>query len=284
MGGISMAKRRLDARATLPDKDALPPGAHRDLVVGCLAFLDSRSGYISYRKLSEMMKEEDVPATASPNTISDIMNGRKLGTWPVVQSLIMVLGKNVTFEATSLKGELHTAKQLWDRASNPATESLTQQIEVHRERGGKDYLTYKPTMAETSDLNPFNLLYINIVFSVVLICTRGPLHGETFCIRKGQPRQLVIGRDPECDLHLEEKSVSRRHAILDLNRESKAWVLRDDSSTNGTYANYKRLEGGEAKRLACGDIIHIGANRFTFIEGKEWNQLTQYERSRMLPI
>jgi cytochrome P450/NADPH-cytochrome P450 reductase len=50
----------------------------------------------------------------------------------------------------------------------------------------------------------------------------------------------VIGRDPECDIAIADTRVSWHHAVLRL--ENDRWVLADDGSTNGTYADGQRVE------------------------------------------
>jgi len=49
---------------------------------------------------------------------------------------------------------------------------------------------------------------------------------------------LVIGRAAECDIQVEEASVSRQHACV--LRTPTGYVVVD-SSTHGTYVNYERV-------------------------------------------
>jgi len=62
-----------------------------------------------------------------------------------------------------------------------------------------------------------------------------------------------IGRGLAADLHLDEASVSRRHAIL-LNRRSGVRVL-DDRSSNGTHVNGRGVSQAD---LSSGDVLVLG--------------------------
>jgi DNA-binding NtrC family response regulator len=70
---------------------------------------------------------------------------------------------------------------------------------------------------------------------------------------------LLIGSDPSAGLRLTEKSVSRRHAELALERGE--FVLRDLGSTNGTKVNGTKIK--EAF-LEPGDLIALGACQLRF--------------------
>jgi pSer/pThr/pTyr-binding forkhead associated (FHA) protein len=62
-----------------------------------------------------------------------------------------------------------------------------------------------------------------------------------------------VGRGLAADLHLDEASVSRRHAIL-VDRGSCVRVL-DDRSSNGTFVNGRRILQAELK---SGDVLRLG--------------------------
>ena len=64
---------------------------------------------------------------------------------------------------------------------------------------------------------------------------------------------LVVGRLAECGLQLQDGSVSRRHAKLEL-RGSSWWVV-DLGSSNGTFRNGER---GKEFELRGGDLVTCG--------------------------
>ena len=53
-------------------------------------------------------------------------------------------------------------------------------------------------------------------------------------------RSYLIGRDPQCDIVVNDARVSSNHAVLRL--EGGRWVLADNGSTNGTYAGNRRVD------------------------------------------
>ncbi len=63
--------------------------------------------------------------------------------------------------------------------------------------------------------------------------------------------QYSIGRDPDCDIVLEEDAVSRRHAILE--RSGTTWRIRDLGSRNGTSLNERRVKASVA--VSPGDTV-----------------------------
>ncbi|GAC1415293.1 MAG: hypothetical protein NVSMB53_13760 [Gemmatimonadaceae bacterium] len=67
----------------------------------------------------------------------------------------------------------------------------------------------------------------------------------------------VLGRERGCDVVIDGKGVSRRHAIIQ--QAAGSYVLIDQSS-NGTLVNGARLAA--AHPLRAGDLITIGPNEF----------------------
>lgn len=85
-------------------------------------------------------------------------------------------------------------------------------------------------------------------------------HGE----RAGQEIPLTrdtffIGRSKNNNLALNDKSVSRKHAVI--NMLEGEYILSDLNSLKGTYVNGKKIE---EVTLKPGDVINIGENRMQF--------------------
>jgi hypothetical protein len=72
--------------------------------------------------------------------------------------------------------------------------------------------------------------------------------------------RALIGRSPECDVFLDDVTVSRRHA--ELTREGGVFTIRDLGSLNGTFVNKRRIESSV---LEDDDEVQIGKYRMTFL-------------------
>jgi RsiW-degrading membrane proteinase PrsW (M82 family) len=68
---------------------------------------------------------------------------------------------------------------------------------------------------------------------------------------------LRAGREPDCDLRLDEPGVSRHHAEFRRQADG-SWTIADLQSTNGTLVNGVRI-GAEAVPLHAGDSIQLGS-------------------------
>lgn len=76
----------------------------------------------------------------------------------------------------------------------------------------------------------------------------------------GQPHEVelsgsvaVLGRDPTCDLVLNDARCSRRHAVLEAGPQGIS--IRDAGSANGVYVNGRKVERAQ---LADGDVVRLG--------------------------
>ncbi len=77
--------------------------------------------------------------------------------------------------------------------------------------------------------------------------------------------EIVIGRDEDCQLSLNDIAVSRKHAKLTL--EGQRFFLSDLGSGNGTYLNGARVDA--RVELSPGDEIKIGERTLRFVELNE---------------
>jgi diguanylate cyclase (GGDEF)-like protein len=87
--------------------------------------------------------------------------------------------------------------------------------------------------------------------------------GKCYLIRSNP---LSVGRDIGNDIVLLSNRISRRHAIMRVDR--KRATLADLSSTNGTFINGVRVETAEAP-LERGDQIKIGDTILKFLSGSD---------------
>lgn len=70
----------------------------------------------------------------------------------------------------------------------------------------------------------------------------------------------VLGRDPSCDLVLNDTKCSRRHAVLEAGPQGIA--IRDAGSANGTYVNGQKVERANLRE---GDVIRLGEVQITVL-------------------
>jgi pSer/pThr/pTyr-binding forkhead associated (FHA) protein len=91
----------------------------------------------------------------------------------------------------------------------------------------------------------------------LVVRSGGGRSGETFVL---DGAQTTIGRSPDCDIFLDDVTVSRRHATV--SREGGALTIEDLGSLNGTFLNRKRIDKAE---LSDGDELQVGKYRLTFL-------------------
>jgi hypothetical protein len=71
---------------------------------------------------------------------------------------------------------------------------------------------------------------------------------------------IALGRARECEIHLSDPNVSRRHA--EIRSDGGFYAIDDLGSTNGTELNGQRIKHA---RLSDGDVIAIGQTELTFV-------------------
>jgi diguanylate cyclase (GGDEF)-like protein len=112
---------------------------------------------------------------------------------------------------------------------------------------------------ETLPPSPVPVSAIRGEACLVHIYPSGPTMGRRYRLADGP---LLIGRASDCDLRVEDHSVSRRHARIEL--AAGSYVAIDLESTNGTLVN-----GIAAPRrpLADGDYLQVGNCIYRFLAG-----------------
>ena len=97
--------------------------------------------------------------------------------------------------------------------------------------------------------------------SAMLIVIAGPNRGARFLIDYDE---TSIGRDPKCEIFLDDVTVSRKHAIITRSSQGEFKVV-DEGSLNGSYVYAHQIQESS---LSVGDEIQIGKYRLTYFKGR----------------
>jgi pSer/pThr/pTyr-binding forkhead associated (FHA) protein len=73
---------------------------------------------------------------------------------------------------------------------------------------------------------------------------------------------LTVGCNPDCDIHIDDSSLSNLHARMTQDRHGN-WYIQDASSLTGTHVNGK--DPIETRPLVSGDLISFGMVDVTFL-------------------
>jgi pSer/pThr/pTyr-binding forkhead associated (FHA) protein len=161
--------------------------------------------------------------------------------WLFIFSVVGVLRTDIYGTAVSRRGQRKALKRAEQQESRPsprrtspptppAMPAVTPEAPVRRGRGrGKG----SPT---------------------TLVVTEGPLTGTSLPLRSGG---ILIGRNPECALVLDDDYASGRHCRIQPDPTGReGWVVEDLGSTNGTFIGRDRLTGSQP--VEVGTTLRIG--------------------------
>lgn len=93
-------------------------------------------------------------------------------------------------------------------------------------------LAMRTTMPSRRDRTTESALNIISEFEHLLVADLPPV---------GDKDEIVLGRQPDCDVVLEDPSVSKRHASFRWDAQKKRCILKDLGSSNGTYVDEAKL-------------------------------------------
>jgi FHA domain/zinc-ribbon domain len=116
-------------------------------------------------------------------------------------------------------------------------------------------MTYTLEEVESGELAPLEEL--GMEGPALVVRSGGGRAGEHFA---PQGERTTIGRSPDCDIFLDDVTVSRKHAVL-AERDGD-FFIEDQGSLNGTFLNRKRIESSQ---IEDGDEVQIGKYRLTFL-------------------
>ncbi len=114
-------------------------------------------------------------------------------------------------------------------------------------------------VGETDEVEAVELGDLRTRGPALVIRSGGGRAGEAFLL---QTERLTVGRNPDCDIFLDDVTVSRDHAIIV--RRGGDYHLDDCGSLNGTYVNRQRVE---SQLLRHGDELQIGKYKLAFLNG-----------------
>ncbi len=120
---------------------------------------------------------------------------------------------------------------------------------------GATTATYR--VGETGEIEELKLEEVVARGATLVIRAGGGRAGETFPL---QGERLTVGRRPDCDIFLDDVTVSRDHAVIVARGDEH--YLDDLGSLNGTYVNRRRIE---SHRLSDGDELQIGKYKLAFL-------------------
>lgn len=75
---------------------------------------------------------------------------------------------------------------------------------------------------------------------------------------------LVVGRGRNCDIVIDNDTVSSRHASVQFSSASGRLTVQDLGSSNGTFVNGGAITSGQA---SSGDVLRFGKAEFRFVGG-----------------
>jgi len=91
----------------------------------------------------------------------------------------------------------------------------------------------------------------------LVVRSGGGRAGESF---RPTGERTRIGRSPDCEIFLDDVTVSRKHAVIA--KKGDDFRIEDEGSLNGTFVNKKRVEAAD---LENGDELQIGKYRLTYL-------------------
>ncbi|HEX9351289.1 MAG TPA: FHA domain-containing protein [Gaiellaceae bacterium] len=126
---------------------------------------------------------------------------------------------------------------------------------VRDESGSDTTMSYTPENGE--DEGGAIVDEIKAEGPALVVRSGGGRAGEHFLLEQ---ESTTVGRSPDCDVFLDDVTVSRRHAqVL---RRDRQFFIEDKGSLNGTFLNRRRIESAP---LEDGDELQIGKYKLTFL-------------------
>lgn len=78
--------------------------------------------------------------------------------------------------------------------------------------------------------------------------------------------RITVGRTANCDVVVNERSVSKLHALFWPHEDLEHWAVSDARSANGTFLGGRRLAPLDRTPIKPGDSLRLGDLEMKFID------------------
>jgi hypothetical protein len=150
-------------------------------------------------------------------------------------------------------------KELRTLGASLSAEQLRRQLGpfvlIQRPPSPESSETLDPTHTANRGIIEQGMLSLLFEFEDLMVATLPPLK---------ETDSLMFGRLPDCDVVLDEGSVSKQHAVLRWNEAEGRGPVKDRGSRNGTFLNGVIIMKREAA-LKDGDILSVGYVQFWYL-------------------
>ena len=86
--------------------------------------------------------------------------------------------------------------------------------------------------------------------------------GKGYALEMG--RTAVVGRGQQCEITIEDDTISSAHARLEADAQGQRVTVTDLHSSNGTFVNSSRINNAQAQ---VGDVLRFGSAEFKLMAG-----------------
>jgi hypothetical protein len=174
--------------------------------------------------------------------------------WIFIFSVVGVLRTDIYGTAVSRRGQRKAAKQAQKQDRQPSARRTPVPTGTAAGTGGAAAATGAATAPEPSGPSGWRGRSRGKGAPTTLVVTEGPLTGTSLPLRGGG---ILIGRNPECALVLDDDYASGRHCRIHPDPSGRdGWVVEDLGSTNGTFIGRDRLTG--SRPVEVGTTLRIG--------------------------
>lgn len=95
------------------------------------------------------------------------------------------------------------------------------------------------------------------------------------CKRWPEHKEITLGRSPECDIVIEDATVSRLHAVFRKEPHTGMWQVVDAESHNGTFQAGVLIVPGRPTPLFGRAALRFGAVEMSFLQASAFEQYVQ---------